>query len=53
VNWFYNSRYRSGAKYWVNFAVITSFHSIALDAYGKIKDPYIGVRGISGCVDVP
>jgi len=49
-DWFYNSRYRSGAKYWVEFCGDYLFHSIALDAYGKIKDPTLGVRASSGCV---
>jgi len=49
-DWFYNSRYKSGAKYWVEFSGDYLFHSISLDAYGKIKDPTLGVRASSGCV---
>lgn len=48
--WFYNPRYRSGAKYWVEFSGDYLFHSISLDGYGNVKDPTLGKRASSGCI---
>lgn len=49
-NWFYHPRYKSGAKYWVEFNGDYLFHSVTFDAKGNIKDATLGKRASSGCV---
>ncbi|HEY9062799.1 MAG TPA: S-layer homology domain-containing protein [Pseudobacteroides sp.] len=49
-NWFYYPRYKSGAKYWVEFNGDYLFHSVTFDASGNIKDDTLGKRASSGCV---
>ncbi len=48
--WFYSSRLKSGARFWVRFNEAYLFHSQAMDKEGNITDPTLGRRCSSGCV---
>ncbi len=48
--WFYSSRLKSGAKFWVRFNGSYLFHSVAMDKEGNVTDPILGEKRSSGCV---
>ncbi len=48
--WFYSTRLKSGAKFWVRFNGSYLFHSVAMDKEGNVTDSVLGERRSSGCV---
>ncbi len=56
--WFYNDKYKQGAKYWVSFKDwgIYLFHSVAMDANKEIipeEEAKLGTPASHGCVRLP
>lgn len=48
--WFYNSKYGEGAKYWVRFNNSYLFHSLPMDKNQNITDHTLGKAASHGCV---